>query len=325
MSIEDTIKEKIRDNSRDRISYIHPIIDDKKIASYISAYANTNGGILVFGVHDDGSDLHVKKSVFKITEKELDIQNLLSSHVEMNFGSMFYERDKKIEYIEVCKSVDRISVNGVEYTMCKEQRPVPVTFKTIFLSYSHKDDFIADSIEDGLNRYTRNINISRDIRSVGYRQSFSDFMSTISGHDYVISIVSDNYLKSINCMREVVEVMKNRQYMDRLLYIIVKEDDLKVFGEDKCGWGASIYDLDGQSKYIEYWQFEEERIEEKMKGINTCNIKNFVEELQAIKRIQLDIQKFMRDLRDRKGISYSELISSEFKEILSAIGEQSIL
>lgn len=320
MGIEDIIKEKIQSNSREGISYIHPIIENREIASYVSAYANGEGGILVFGVHDDGCDLHIKKSAFNITKKKVKIQSLLSSSVELNFGTLLYEFDKKLEYIAVKSSADKIEVDGVGYVMDKNQKPVSIEVKTVFLSYCQKDTAIADNLEKELNSCTKYLNISRDIRDVKYKESFSEFMDTISEHDFVISIVSDNYLKSRNCMYEVVEVMKNKHYIDKLLYIIVSDEDLNFFGDNNCGCGAKIYGIDGQNEYIKYWQSKEEEIKELIKGIEPSNTQNYVIELQVIRRIQLDIQEFMRELSDRKGISYSEMLSSNFKEILSAIG-----
>lgn len=321
MGIEDIIIAKIQSNSREGISYIHPIREVQAIASYVSAYANGNGGILLFGVHDDGYDLHVKKSAFNITEKEVKIQSLLSSPVELNFGTLLYEPEKKLEYIVVKPSSNIIEVDGVGYVMDENQKPVPIEVKTVFLSYSHKDTFIADSIEKGLNSCTKNINISRDIRDVQYKESFSKFMNTISEHDFVISIISDNYLKSRNCMYEVVEVMKDKHYINKLLYIIIGDKDLNVLGRAGYGCAAKIYTIDGQDEYIKYWQCEEEKIKKLTNGIDLSNTKNYIEELQVVRRIQLDIQNFMAELRDRKGLNYSEMLSSGFKDILSMIGE----
>lgn len=321
MDIEDIIKAKIQSNSREGVSYIHPIKEDQVIASYVSAYANGKGGVLVFGVRDDGSDLHVKQSAFNISEKEAKIQSLLSSSVELDFGALLYEPNNKLEYILVNPSLNKIEVDGVRYVMNENQKPVPIEVKTVFLSYSHKDACIADSIEEGLNSCTRNINIYRDIRDVKYKESFSEFMNTINEHDFVISIVSDNYLKSRNCMYEVVEVMKDKKYIDKLLYIIIGDKDLSVLGSEGYGSAAKIYTMDGQDEYIKYWQCQEEEIKKLTNGIDLSNTKNYVEELQVIRRIQLDIQNFMAELRDRKGLSYSEILSSGFRDILSVIGE----
>ena len=98
MNYEDIIKEKLDTKNREKISYIHPVIPNKKIAEYISAYANEDGGFLLFGVNYDGLDLYIKKSAFNISNKEKEIRELLSMKVGISFG-FFYQDDNKLEYI----------------------------------------------------------------------------------------------------------------------------------------------------------------------------------------------------------------------------------
>lgn len=92
---------------------------------------------------------------------------------------------------------------------CPEGVPVASTEeqeKTLFLSYCQKDSDIANLIETGLAPHINGkAKISRDIRDVEYHESFKKFMQTIETHDFVIMIVSDHYLKSRNCMFEVLE------------------------------------------------------------------------------------------------------------------------
>ena len=54
-------------------------------------------------------------------------------------------------------------------------------------------------------------------------------MQSIGKHDYVIMLISDSYLKSSNCMYEVMEVMRDRQYKDRILFILLRDEDKKYY------------------------------------------------------------------------------------------------
>ena len=321
MNYEDIIKEKLDTKNREKISYIHPVIPNKKIAEYISAYANEDGGFLLFGVNDDGLDLYIKKSAFNISNKEKEIRELLSMKVGISFG-FFYQDDNKLEYIYINPSSELIRVNDIAYVFDKSHKPIPLKPKSIFLSYCQKDSSFADGIEEGLSKIARKIKITRDIRDVPYKESFSKFMHTISEHDFVISIVSDNYLKSRNCMYEVVEVMRNNRYIDRLLYVIIKREDCEkknnIIDEDLV---ADIFNMNGQNKYNQYWEEEEMKLQKIIKDSNPLQTKNYVDELHVIRRIQLDIQEFMSELKDRKGISYSEMLSTGFKDIISIIND----
>ena len=71
--------------------------------------------------------------------------------------------------------------------------------------------------------------ISRDIRDVAYKDSFRSFMESIREHEYVIMLISDRYIKSVNCMHEVTEVLKDSRFKEKLLFIILTEDDKKYY------------------------------------------------------------------------------------------------
>lgn len=100
------------------------------------------------------------------------------------------------------------------------------TVKTVFLSYCQKDKDIADCIDEKIGHILEGkATLSRDIRDVEYHESFKKFMQSIENHDYVISIISDNYLKSRNCMYEMLEVVKDSKFSQRLLFIVGKDFD----------------------------------------------------------------------------------------------------
>jgi len=71
----------------------------------------------------------------------------------------------------------------------------------VFLSYCSLDSDIMDIVENSLyNCFGDTINVSRFTRDVNYRDSFKKYMDTIKNHNFVISVISDNYLKSHACM-----------------------------------------------------------------------------------------------------------------------------
>ena len=79
--------------------------------------------------------------------------------------------------------------------------------KTIFLSYNWHDGEIADRIDKYLSGRPE-ITVKRDVRDIGAWKSIREFMESIRNQDYAVLIVSDSYLKSKNCMFEVMEIMK---------------------------------------------------------------------------------------------------------------------
>lgn len=72
-----------------------------------------------------------------------------------------------------------------------------------------------------------NLTITRYTRSVKYRDSFKKFMRRVKKHDFVIMLISDNFLKSQACMYEVSELLTDEEFEKKLLFIIISDGDVK--------------------------------------------------------------------------------------------------
>ncbi len=159
---------------------------------------------------------------------------------------------------------------------------------------------------------------SRYDEKMKYKQSFIEFMNSINEYDLVLTIVSDQYLKSQACMYEVGEVVKNYNFRDRLLFIVVSEKDKKYYGHliDEQPW-ANIYNLNERIKYVNYW---EDKYAELHKSVETINSEEsqlpYREKLKAIRKIiDFDLNTFLDYLADSKGVSISELYQLKFAPI----------
>ena len=193
----------------------------------------------------------------------------------------------------------------------------------IFLSYCQKDSAFADLIDSALGILIKpKARITRDIRDVAYHESFGKFMRTIQDHDYVILLISDHYLKSRNCMYEVVEAIKDSRFDKKILFIILQDEDKKLI-ESPCreSISADIYSICGQAKYTLYWRNEEERINSQIEAIgNPVLAINQIKELKIIQKILLDLPEFLEFVRDNNGLSLGELVSQRFSSMISFMG-----
>lgn len=93
---------------------------------------------------------------------------------------------------------------------------------TIFLSYSWNDTDVANSIDEYLSK-NANVSVKRDIRDIGVWKSIREFMESIREQDYAVLVISDTYLKSSNCMFEVMEIMKEKRYENRIFPAVVNK------------------------------------------------------------------------------------------------------
>lgn len=154
--------------------------------------------------------------------------------------------------------------------------------KTIFLSYNWHDGKIADRIDKYLSGAS-NILVKRDVRDIGSWKSIRKFMESIRQQDYAVLIVSDLYLKSKNCMFEVMELMKEQQYGDRIFPAVVEH---------------SIYNTLVRAEYIKYWQKECDKLESAIKELEPEYITELAAELKQYKSIASTIGEFLNMVAD---------------------------
>lgn len=201
--------------------------------------------------------------------------------------------------------------------------------KKIFISYSWANKDIADMIDEDFSKL--GFNLTRDERDLKYKDSIKQFMQQIGKHDYVIMLISDSYLKSENCMYEVMEVMRNREYKDKILMIMLKDQDKKYYKDwqervsvdhefKQLVIGADIYSSVGRIGYIQYWEQKEKELESYVARIQVdINKIQPLNELKRINNITRDIGDFLTELSDWKGLTIEELKRNKYEPILSEI------
>ncbi len=172
--------------------------------------------------------------------------------------------------------------------------------KTIFLSYNWHDKEIADKIDKHLSGLT-GITVKRDIRDIGPWKSIRKFMEGIRQQDYAVLIISGLYLKSKNCMFEVMEIMKEQQYRERIFPAVVE---------------YGIYDPLTRAEYIKYWQHECDKLEASLKGLEPEYISGLAADLRQYKSIASSIGEFLNMVADMNNPDIQEVEVQIEKAIL---------
>ncbi len=169
----------------------------------------------------------------------------------------------------------------------------------LFLSYSWMDSELANKIDKELGGW--GIDIKRDIRDIGPWKSIKKFMSSIRNQDYAVMIVSPSYLKSANCMYEVIELFKDSKYKDKILSIVTLD--------------ADIYNPISRANYIKYWEEETKKLEEAIKPLKLENIAELAMELRKYKSIEGTIASFLDLVSDKNNPKIVNAVE-EIKEIV---------
>ena len=153
---------------------------------------------------------------------------------------------------------------------------------SIFISYNWGDSAFVDILESSLNEVA---DIRRDKTSLCTWSSITDFMKTIRTQDFAVLVISDAYLKSIPCLFEVVQLMKDDIWPTKTMYIVM---------EDATG----LYKPATRVDYVRYWTQECEQLENSISELPRSAITNLTEDLRKSHTILLSIDEFMAKASD---------------------------
>lgn len=266
----------------------------------------------------------------------LEMTNLAKTSLVSIPSKIVSDKEKLFKYILKYRDMELFDIldlldpgysdNESEFEELKTQEEQLSTIArkpTIFLSYCKKDECIANIIENQLKILTNNgIDISKYTR-VPYKGSFRQFMNSIPNHDFVLSIVSDSYLKSQACMYEVGETVKDHNFGQKLLFIVLSEEDRKYYPEDdNYPISAQIYGNETERlSYIAYWKKKYDDLNDKIREIGDVEAtSNSSDELREIGQIyRKDISIFLDYLVKNRGKCFDELYIERFEDILQWI------
>lgn len=218
-----------------------------------------------------------------------------------NYQNLIYLQEAIEEVLKKIKVVDNIKNNNHESNKIEENIKEP----KIFLSYCHVDKEIADRVDKYF--ISKKIQLTRDVRDALPYTSLKKFMDTIRDHDYVILLVSDAYLKSTNCMYEVIQFIQEKKYIEKTFPINI-DRQVDIFNREE-----HIY-------YINFWQDKYKHFKNEITKLENTGTAQSHMELDKIDMIQSNIGKFLDKITDLKCFTLDELESTNYKAILDKIG-----
>jgi GTPase SAR1 family protein len=211
---------------------------------------------------------------------------------------------------------ERVSIqellNGIEPITIQPEfipEPIPEKYeKEIFISYAWSGD--SETYVNRLDEVLKGkgITIIRDKRDLVYKGLIKAFMEKIGRGKCVIAVISDKYLKSPNCMFELVQIAKNGEFYHRIFPIVLAD--------------AQIYKPIERIKYIKHWEDEIEQLEEAIKSVSPANLQGLREEIDQYTEIRKTIAELTNLLKDMNTLTPDIHSDSEFEELLQAIANR---
>lgn len=147
----------------------------------------------------------------------------------------------------------------------------------IFISYSWEDEKATDRIDNFFQ--DKKIELIRDKNELSYKSNIKTFMKKIRESDFTILLISDSYLKSMACMYELLEFIKDDNYKDRILPIANKN--------------AKFFKSEDRNEYIKYWKNQYEKKQLSTNGLKDEEKLDTIQELQHINRICTELGEIL--------------------------------
>jgi hypothetical protein len=130
-------------------------------------------------------------------------------------------------------------------------------------------------------------------------------MEQIGQGGCVIVIISDKYLRSENCMFELIEVAENKDFRERVLPVILSD--------------ANIYDSVKLIEYIKYWENKKGELEKTVKSLDLANLDGIYEKINLYDRIRDEFSRLVNILGDMNALTPEIHQDTNFNDLYAAV------
>ena len=177
--------------------------------------------------------------------------------------------------------------------------------RQVYISYAWggESERIVNELDADLQ--AKGIMVVRDKRDLGFKGMIRDFMKEIGRGYAVIIVISDKYLKSPNCMFELVEIAKNKDFYDRIFPIVLGD--------------ADIYNPVNRIKYIKHWEEKLKELDEAMRSVSSANLQGMRDEIDSYDEIRDNISNLTFFLKDMNTLTPEMHENSNFASIVNGV------
>ena len=175
----------------------------------------------------------------------------------------------------------------------------------VYISYNWQEDSneMANQLVQAFA--AKGIEIIRDKTHTSYKDSIKNFMRQIGQGKCVVAVISDRYLKSENCMFELVEIARNGDFYQRIFPIILPD--------------ARIHKDFERIDYLKYWEDEKAKLQAKYKQIDLAKTNSIMATLNLYDEIRGNIDNLTNILKDMNTLNIDLHRQSEFAVMIEAV------
>lgn len=180
--------------------------------------------------------------------------------------------------------------------------------RKVYISYAWggESERITNELDTALQ--ASGITVIRDKRDLGYKGMIRDFMQQIGRGYAIVVIISDKYLKSPNCMYELVEIARNKDIHNRIFPVVLED--------------ADIHDPVHRIKYIKHWEEKINELDKAMKSISSANQQGLRDEIDSYDEVRDNIANLTFLLKDMNTLTKEMHEDSDFSHLISSLRDR---
>lgn len=186
---------------------------------------------------------------------------------------------------------------------------MPSDQQVVFISYAWggESESVANEIDQAV--LSAGITLIRDKRDLGFKGLIKEFMEKIGQGNAVILVISDKYLKSPNCMFELLEVQKSGDFYERIFPLVLPD--------------ANIYKSTGIISYLKYWEDQIDDLDAAIKGLDSfADTQGIRDDIDLFTDIRGAIAKLATTFRNMNTLTIAEMRSKSFSPLMELLGKK---
>ena len=177
--------------------------------------------------------------------------------------------------------------------------------KEVFVSYAWEPESerIVEELSQSLQ--SRGIKLIREKDELRYKDPVREFMQRIGAGKCIVVVLSEQYLRSHNCMFELTEIAANGNFADRVFPIILED--------------AALFDVGARVDYIKYWEDRKGNLDLKMKSVGQEHLEGIREEIDLYAGIRQTMARLMHILGNMNTLTAANLRRSRFEDLYAKL------
>lgn len=148
-----------------------------------------------------------------------------------------------------------------------------------------------------------------DVNKLKYKDNIKAFMQELGKGKYIICIIGEKYLKSINCMYEVLQILKYPHYQDRIFPVLLSS--------------AQVYNSEKVLEYLLYWEEKIRHLNDESKNLsNIAYAAPIFEDIEIMNEIRRALASFGDEIGNMNLLTSDIHDQSDFRELLQSIEQK---